>query len=128
MTHDDANRWLQAYVEAWRTYDPAAIGALFTDDATYRYHPWDAPLQGREAIVADWLANTDDPSAWVAMANPASGRPTPASPSRSNPTVPAAADPPGTTWLTARVTRLMRRTRDSGGRDSAGSSEEVRAA
>ena len=66
MTHDDANRWLQAYVEAWRTYDRDAIGALFTDDARYRYHPWDDPLEGRDAIVADWLANRDDPNAWQA--------------------------------------------------------------
>lgn len=66
MTHDDANRWLQAYVEAWRTYDRDAIGELFTDDARYRYHPWDDPLEGREAIVADWLANRDEPNTWQA--------------------------------------------------------------
>ncbi len=66
MTHDDANRWLQAYVAAWRSYDPAAIADLFAEDATYRYHPWDDPLEGRDAIVADWLANKDDPGAWEA--------------------------------------------------------------
>jgi nuclear transport factor 2 (NTF2) superfamily protein len=66
MTHDDANRWLQAYVDAWRSYEPESIGALFTDDASYRYHPWDEPLEGRDAIVADWLANRDDPKAWDA--------------------------------------------------------------
>jgi nuclear transport factor 2 (NTF2) superfamily protein len=66
MTHDDANRWLQAYVEAWRSYDPGAIGALFTADARYRYHPWDDPLEGRDAIVADWLANKDEPGTWEA--------------------------------------------------------------
>ncbi len=66
MTHDDANRWLQAYVEAWRSYEPAAIAALFADDAKYRYHPWDDPLEGRDAIVADWLADKDDPGAWEA--------------------------------------------------------------
>ena len=66
MTHDDANRWLQAYVEAWRSYDPDAIGALFTTDARYRYHPWDDPLEGRDAIVADWLSNKDEPGTWEA--------------------------------------------------------------
>jgi hypothetical protein len=35
LTHDDVQRWLDAYVDAWRTYDPAAIGALFAEDATY---------------------------------------------------------------------------------------------
>jgi hypothetical protein len=71
MTHDDFARWLDAYVEAWRTYDPAAIGALFSEDAQYRYHPWDDdPVVGREAIVADWLANRDDPGAWEAEYTP----------------------------------------------------------
>jgi hypothetical protein len=28
-------------VDAWRTYDPAAIGTLFAEDATYAYHPYD---------------------------------------------------------------------------------------
>ena len=61
MTHDDAARWLDAYVEAWRSYDPAAIGALFADDAEYRYHPWDEPLRGRDAIVASWTGDQDAP-------------------------------------------------------------------
>ena len=34
MTHDDVQRWLDRYVEAWRSYDPTAIGALFGEDAT----------------------------------------------------------------------------------------------
>ena len=28
----------------------------------YRYHPWDEPLRGREAIVADWLTPDGDAS------------------------------------------------------------------
>lgn len=62
MTHDDAQAWLDTYVEAWRTYDPLRIGDLFTADAEYRYHPWDEPLRGREAILADWLAPGGDAS------------------------------------------------------------------
>lgn len=63
MTHDDVQAWLDRYVRAWRSYDPAAIADLFSADATYRYHPWDAPLRGREAIVADWLAPNGDATA-----------------------------------------------------------------
>jgi ketosteroid isomerase-like protein len=55
MTRDDVQGWLDRYVEAWRTYDPAQIGALFSDDAEYRYHPWDAPLVGRDEIVRSWV-------------------------------------------------------------------------
>jgi SnoaL-like domain len=51
--------WLDRYVGAWKSYDPADIGALFSADAAYRYHPEDEPLNGRAAIVADWLADQD---------------------------------------------------------------------
>ena len=59
LTSEQVQEWLDAYVAAWRSYDHAAIGALFADDATYAYHPWDEPLRGREAIVASWLADRD---------------------------------------------------------------------
>jgi hypothetical protein len=51
--------WLVAYVDAWKTYDPVAIGSLFSEEAVYRYHPFDAPVQGRDAIVASWLERPD---------------------------------------------------------------------
>jgi ketosteroid isomerase-like protein len=67
MTHDDVQLWLDRYVAAWTTYDPAAIGDLFAEDATYRYHPWDdEPVTGREAIVENWLSNRDEPGTWDA--------------------------------------------------------------
>jgi ketosteroid isomerase-like protein len=66
MTRDDVQRWLDAYVEAWRTYDSTAIGELFTADATYAYHPHDEPLRGRDAIVSSWLGDRDEPGTWTA--------------------------------------------------------------
>ena len=54
--------WLDAYNHAWITYDSDEIGALFTDDAEYRWHPWDAGddlARGRSQIVAGWLENRD---------------------------------------------------------------------
>jgi hypothetical protein len=63
MTHDDVQVWLDAYVDAWRTYDPASISTLFTQDATYAYHPWDegeALVRGRDAIVANWAVPAAD--------------------------------------------------------------------
>ena len=47
--------WLDAYVAAWKSYDPEQIGALFSDDVSYRFHPYDEPVQGREAVVEAWL-------------------------------------------------------------------------
>lgn len=55
MTHDEVQTWLDRYASAWESYDPEAIGDLFSRDASYRYHPWDPPVQGREAIVRSWL-------------------------------------------------------------------------
>ena len=63
-------RWLDAYVEAWRTYEVDAIGELFSQDVEYRYHPWDDPVRGRAAIVEDWLEDRDDPDSWTAEYRP----------------------------------------------------------
>jgi ketosteroid isomerase-like protein len=73
LNHDAVQLWLDAYVDAWRTYDPAAIGALFAEDATYAYHPYDEGeevVRGREAIVADWLEEQDEPGTWEASYRP----------------------------------------------------------
>jgi uncharacterized protein (TIGR02246 family) len=73
MNSDELQAWLDAYVDAWRTYDPASIAALFTEDATYAYHPWDEGdhvLRGREAIVANWLEEQDAPGSWEARYRP----------------------------------------------------------
>ena len=47
--------WLDAYVAAWKSYDREQIGALFSDDVKYRFHPYDEPVEGREAVVESWL-------------------------------------------------------------------------
>jgi hypothetical protein len=73
MTHHQVQAWLDRYVEAWRTYDESQIGELFSQDATYRYHPYDSGedvLHGREAIVASWLENRDAPGSWEARYEP----------------------------------------------------------
>ena len=55
----DVDDWLGKYVEAWKTYDRHAIGDLFTENAEYRFHPYDEPLVGRDAIVEGWLEEPD---------------------------------------------------------------------
>jgi ketosteroid isomerase-like protein len=73
MDHDGFQRWLDAYVAAWRSYDAAAIRDLFAEDASYRYHPWDGDaetLHGRDAIVASWLGDQDEPGTWSAEYQP----------------------------------------------------------
>ena len=76
MTHSEVQAWLDRYVEAWTSYDPTAIGDLFSEDATYRYHAGDDPVVGRAAIVTDWLnpgndaAARDLPGSWTAWYEP----------------------------------------------------------
>ncbi|HEY6012758.1 MAG TPA: nuclear transport factor 2 family protein [Candidatus Limnocylindrales bacterium] len=76
MTHDDVQAWLDRYIDAWRTYDPAAIGDLFAEDAEYRYHPYDEPERGRDTIVRDWVepeggaSTRDAPGSWDAHYEP----------------------------------------------------------
>jgi ketosteroid isomerase-like protein len=70
MTRDDVQRWLDRYVAAWRSYDRDAIGALFAEDAVYRYHPYDEPLTGRDAIVESWLEDPDEPGSFEARYEP----------------------------------------------------------
>ena len=52
--------WLDGYSQAWGTYDPTQIGALFSEDAEYHYDPFQQPVRGRDAIVADWLKDRDE--------------------------------------------------------------------
>jgi hypothetical protein len=69
MTKNDIQSWLDRYILAWRANEPTAIEELFTEDATYRYHPYDdsdGMVVGRDAIVTAWLEKPDDPDAWEA--------------------------------------------------------------
>jgi ketosteroid isomerase-like protein len=63
MNSADVDRWLQAYIDAWKTYDRDQIGALFAEDVEYRYHPYDDAIKGREAVVASWLGDGDNADA-----------------------------------------------------------------
>jgi SnoaL-like domain len=51
----EVDRWLQAYVGAWKSYDRDQIGELFAEDVRYRYHPHDDPVVGRAELVRSWL-------------------------------------------------------------------------
>jgi ketosteroid isomerase-like protein len=59
VEHQEVQRWLDDYVAAWKSYDAEAIGALFSEDVGYRYHPYDEPVRGREAVVRAWLGEGD---------------------------------------------------------------------
>ncbi len=70
MNSEMLDTWIDGYLHAWQSNDPESIAALFTEDAAYAYSPWEDPLTGREAIVADWLREPDQPDSWQADYRP----------------------------------------------------------
>ena len=63
MDRAGVDRWLRAYVEAWKSYDRDQIGELFAEDVQYRYHPYDEPVLGRAELVRSWLGEPSDSGA-----------------------------------------------------------------
>lgn len=70
MERADVAAWLDAYVAAWGSYDRERIGALFAENARYRYHPFDEPIRGRDAIVDSWFDEPDAPGSYEAAYEP----------------------------------------------------------
>ena len=70
MDHAAFQTWLDRYIEAWRSGNPDDIGALFSDDARYHYGPYGEPVTGRDAIVASWTDDPDEPGSWQAEYRP----------------------------------------------------------
>ena len=65
MDRSTVEAWLDRYVEAWKSYDRAAIADLFSADAVYRFHPYDDGgdvVHGRDAIVRSWIEPDGDQS------------------------------------------------------------------
>lgn len=50
--------WLARYRRAWIERDSDAASRLFTEDATYREQPFEAPFVGRPAIRDYWARVT----------------------------------------------------------------------
>ena len=73
MTRTDVQAWLDRYVEAWRANRADLIEPLFSEDAVCRYRPYggnDRASFGRDAIVAAWLEEPDEPDSWEAQYAP----------------------------------------------------------
>ena len=66
MRREDVSGWLERYVAGWKSGDRSEIEALFSDDARYRYHPYDEPIVGRAAIADSWLDEPDRPGSFDA--------------------------------------------------------------
>jgi ketosteroid isomerase-like protein len=60
----DISSWIEAYQAASKSDDPAAIAALFTEDAEYHTGPFEDPWRGRDTIVREWIARGDSGVEW----------------------------------------------------------------
>jgi len=70
MEREAVGRWLDSYIAAWKSYDRDGIAALFSEDACYRYHPFDEWIRGRDAIVESWFDEPDEPGTYEATYEP----------------------------------------------------------
>jgi ketosteroid isomerase-like protein len=71
LTRDQFAAWLERYLQAWRSADPARIGELFSEDVTYSQDGGQSSIEGREAVVRDWLEAAYEPDAsWEASYEP----------------------------------------------------------
>ena len=61
MDFEQLEDWVRRYRATWETNQPADIADLYAVDATYRMRPYLPPVEGRDAIVADWLKRADEP-------------------------------------------------------------------
>jgi ketosteroid isomerase-like protein len=66
MELEEVQAWIDGYVRAWESGDPAELAALFAEDARYYTHPFREPWRGRDAIVKGWTEHPDAPGSWQA--------------------------------------------------------------
>jgi hypothetical protein len=57
LTYEHVQAWLDAYLAAWKSYEPDEIGALWSEDAIYHRNPSSKSARGRDAIVEFWMAD-----------------------------------------------------------------------
>jgi len=64
-------RWLDSYVDAWRSYEEPAIADLWSEEAIW-YRPFGVAAEGRKAITDEWMAlkHLFDPGGYDARYEP----------------------------------------------------------
>ena len=65
LTDQTVGLWVDGYLKAWASNDPADIAALFTEDASYLESPYATEWIGREEIVDGGRSRRDwQPGGW----------------------------------------------------------------
>jgi ketosteroid isomerase-like protein len=60
LTQAKLEAWLVSYGAAWEMRDADLAARIFTENATYREMPFEAPKAGRTGIREDWAGVTAD--------------------------------------------------------------------
>lgn len=55
MTAGPVSLWLDDLRRGWQDRDPRVLANLFTEDVAYALTPFQAPLVGRDAVLAHWV-------------------------------------------------------------------------
>ena len=55
VDREQVRAWLGAYKAAWKSYDREQIAALYAENVSCRYRPYDEPIVGRAAVVESWF-------------------------------------------------------------------------
>jgi SnoaL-like domain len=61
------SEWIDRWIALWHDSNPqpSDIEALFTEDATWSFQPYESePARGRASVVHRWLENIDPPGSW----------------------------------------------------------------
>lgn len=59
ITTETVTAWVDRYLTAWKTNDPADIAGLFAEDGEYHEGPYETDWIGRDQIVAGWRSRWD---------------------------------------------------------------------
>lgn len=71
LTRDQFASWLDRYIAAWRSGEADDIADLFSEDVTYSQTGGQTVIEGREAVVRDWLEESYEPDlSWEAAYEP----------------------------------------------------------
>ena len=106
--------WIDGYVRAWNSNDPADIRALFTQDAAYACEPYSRPWRGQDEIVRQWQDHKDEPGQvqfrWHPLAVTSE-----VAVIQGEIAYPSEATPPATCWSSASTPRVAAPSSQSGG-------------
>jgi hypothetical protein len=69
MDRARVERWVDGYVQAWRTSGTTALTGLFSADVSYLASPWSEPITGVDALARFWDAERDGPDEGFTFSN-----------------------------------------------------------